>query len=62
MKWNAGIVVMRSRAEWFSHAPELVNYEKLHIAIGPRSSYISPGNLKKLYQKIVNRLKHHSFD
>ncbi|WP_199052002.1 hypothetical protein [Aquitalea sp. ASV15] len=62
MRRNAEIVVMRSRAEWFSHVPELVSYEKLHIAVNPRSPYISPGNLKKSYQIIVNRLKHHGFD
>jgi len=57
MRRGAEIVVMRSFQLWVSAIPEITTYAHLHVAVNPRSPYLSPGNLKSSYVKIVERLR-----
>lgn len=60
MSRGAEIIVMRSRALWETAVPELATYRHIHRASNPRSPYLSPGNLKSSYDRIVERLRSQS--
>ncbi len=36
--------------------PELARYERVHVTSNPRAAYLTEGNLKSSYQRIVERL------
>jgi hypothetical protein len=54
---GAEIVIMRSRALWYSAIPELRDYTHLHIAKNPRAPYLSRGNLGSSFTVISARLR-----
>jgi len=54
---GAEIVVMRSWNLWSAAIPELAAYERTHRGSNPRSPYLSPGNLKSSYGRIVESLR-----
>lgn len=54
---KAEIVIMRSIKLWINAVPELGRYDRLHLGVNPRAPFISPGNLKHSYTKIVDRLR-----
>lgn len=54
---KAEIVVLRSVNLWFAAVPELACYTRIHRGANPRAAYISRGNLKSSYEKIVERIR-----
>lgn len=54
---GAEIIIMRSIKKWLAAVPELAYYNKVHYGVNPRAPFISKGNLRSSYNKIVERIR-----